>query len=289
YRAVVILVFVQSVEQGVEAVAVQRTHVLEAQLLEDHALQDQHLDRIHPLPCEAEQALAHFGDAGDQLLNLVAYALVGLSLDDAVEVAGDGAHVGRDGHLVVVEDDHHLRLDVPGVVHALEANAAGEAGVADYGHHVVVASGEVARGTHAHRRRDGGAGVGDVEGVVGAFVAHREAADAAVLAQGGEAVAAAGDDLMAVGLMAHIPDDFVGGSVEGVVQRQRKLDRAEAGGQMATHLADGGDHVVAQLFGHPGQVGARNFFQIGGGVDPVQELIIHEAPASGYKNGGGGG
>ena len=51
---------------------------------------------------------------------------------DAVEVELQGADVGADGHLVVVEDDHQRRAQVAGLVHGLEGDAAGEGAVAEH-------------------------------------------------------------------------------------------------------------------------------------------------------------
>ena len=48
-----------------------------------------------------------------------------------------------------------------------------------------------------------------------------------------DAVAPAGQDLVRIGLMADIPDQPVARRVEDVVQRDRQLDDAEAGAEMA--------------------------------------------------------
>ena len=65
------------------------------------------------------------------------------------------------------------------------------------------------------------------EGVVLALVAAREAGDAAELAQRRHALAPAGQHLVRIGLVAHVPDEAVVRRVEDVVQRDRQLDRAE--------------------------------------------------------------
>ena len=60
-----------------------------------------------------------------------------------------------------------------------------------------------------------------------------EAGKPAFLAQRADAVAAAGQDLVRIGLVADIPDQPVVRRVEDVVQRDRQLDDAEAGAEMA--------------------------------------------------------
>ena len=51
------------------------------------------------------------------------------------------------------------------------------------------------------------------------------------------AFAPAGEDLVPVGLVADVPHDAVVGRVEHVMQRDRELDRAEVGREMAAGLA----------------------------------------------------
>ena len=90
---------------------------------------------------------------------------------------------------------------------------------------------------HAQRGRDRGRRMRGAEGVVLAFVAARKAADAAELAQRVHALAPAGQDLVRVGLVAHVPDQPVVRRVEDVVQRDRQLDRAQVARQVAAGLA----------------------------------------------------
>ena len=64
------------------------------------------------------------------------------------------------------------------------------------------------------------------ERVVFAFGPLGEAGQAAALAQGADAIAAAGEDLVRIGLMADIPDQPVARRVEHIMQRHRQLDDA---------------------------------------------------------------
>ena len=91
---------------------------------------------------------------------------------------------------------------------------------------------------HAERGRDRGRRMRGAEGVVLALVAAREAARCR---RAGAAcampLAAAGEDLVRIGLVADVPDDAVVRRVEDVVQRDRQLDRAEVRRQVAAGLA----------------------------------------------------
>ena len=87
-------------------------------------------------------------------------------------------------------------------------------------------------------------GVAGAEGVVLALVAGEEPGDAALLADRGEAVAAAGEQLVDVGLVADVPDELVARRVEDVVQGDGELDRAEAGAEVAAVLGDDADQLL---------------------------------------------
>jgi hypothetical protein len=82
-----------------------------------------------------------------------------------------------------------------------------------------------------------------------------EAGDAAQLAQRVHAVAAAGQDLVRIGLVAHVPDDAVVRRVEHVVQRDGQLHRAQVGRQVAAGLRDRIEQVGAQFMRQRRQLG----------------------------------
>ena len=229
-------------------VAVDRADVIEAELLEqraagDHAAREflgaqrADLQRLRQLLGELPADLAQraIGRAGEQ----------------PRQIAGHRADRRRDRHVVVVEDDDQARIHRAGVVHRLVGHAGGHRAVADHGDDVVLAAGEVARHGHAERRRDRGRGMRRAERVVFALGALGEAGQAVAHAQRADAVAAAGEDLVRIGLMADVPDQAVLGRVEHVVQGDGQLDDAQAGAQMAAgdrHRVDGfGAQFVGNL------------------------------------------
>jgi hypothetical protein len=91
--------------------------------------------------------------------------------------------------------------------------------------------------------------VGGAERVVFAFSALGETGKTATLAEGADAVAPAGEDLVRVGLVADVPDQSVGGRVEDRMQSYRELDHTQSGAEMATGLGHGVDGLPAQLVG----------------------------------------
>ena len=109
------------------------------------------------------------------------------------------------------------------------------------------------------------------ERVVLALGALAEARQAAGLAQRADAVAAAGQDLVRIGLMTDIPDQPVGRRVEHVMQRDGELDHAEAGAEMAAGHGHRGDQLLSQLFGELLQLVVLKGAQILGFVDPIEQ------------------
>ena len=85
------------------------------------------------------------------------------------------------------------------------------------------------------------------ERIVVALGALGEAGEAAAGAQRADAVAAAGQDLVRVGLVADVPDQAVARRVEGVVDRGGEFHDAEAGAEMATGHRHGVDGFLAEF------------------------------------------
>ena len=93
-----------------------------------------------------------------------------------------------------------------------------------------------------------------------------------VLADRVQLVAAAGQDLVRVGLVADVPQDLVARRVEQRVQRDRDLAGAEVGAEVAADLADGVDDVLAHLLRDLLQLLVGEAVQVLGRVDRVQEV-----------------
>ena len=68
-----------------------------------------------------------------------------------------------------------------------------------------------------------------------------------VLLDGVQLLAPAGEHLVRIGLVAHVPHQAVVRRVEDIMQGDGQLDRAQAGGEMAAAGADGLDQELAQL------------------------------------------
>ena len=112
------------------------------------------------------------------------------------------------------------------------------------------------------------------ERVVFALAAPREAREAAPLAQGADAVAPAGDDLVRIGLVADVPDQPVARRVEHVVQRHRELDHAQPGAEMAAGDRHRRDRLLAQFVGELAQLVGLQPTDIGRYVDGIEKRRV---------------
>ncbi len=135
------------------------------------------------------------------------------------------------------------------MVQRLEGHAGGQRAVTDHRNGLAITALQAGGNGHAQRGTDRGAGVADAKGVVLALGAAREGGDAVLLAQGAHALAPAGEDLMRIRLMAHVPHQPVVRGVEDVMQRDGQLDHAQAGTEMPTGLTDRVEQFQAQFIG----------------------------------------
>ena len=87
------------------------------------------------------------------------------------------------------------------------------------------------------------------ERIVIALAALGEAGEAAAGAQRADAIAASGEDLVRIGLMADVPDQPIARRVEDVVDRGGELDHAEARAEVTAGHRDGIDGLLTQLVG----------------------------------------
>jgi len=106
------------------------------------------------------------------------------------------------------------------------------------------------------------------------FRCVRERRKSAPLANGVQAVAAAGEHFVWISLVADVPHQPVLGRIEYVVQRHREFHHTQARGEMAADVADGLDLEGPQLIHHFLQVAFRERAQVGRRVDMRKQRIV---------------
>ena len=100
--------------------------------------------------------------------------------------------------------------------------------------------------------------MGRAESVIFALGPLGEARQAAALAQGAHPVAASGQDLVRIGLMAHVPNQDIARRLEHMVQGNGQLNHAEASAQMAAGGGHGVNHLGPNLIGQLTKLAKRH-------------------------------
>ena len=235
-------------------VAVDRSDVAEAEILENHPAEQPGLQRVLHLREEAFDRLADDGHVGKQLLHLDLQAGVEVGGAEMIERFGQSAHARADRHLVVVEDDDEVLLEPAGVVHRLEDRAAGEGAVADDGHDVPLFIGpeQIVAAPHSQRGADAASGVTGHEQIVVALGRVGVAHQPALAPHRQEFVVPARHHFVGVDLVPGVPDQAVAAEIERRVQGERQLDYAQVRGEMGRarrrQSAEGLAHLDGQLF-----------------------------------------
>src|SRR5918994_3996403 len=119
----------QGFDERAQVMPVDRSHIGESELLPDHRVIDELLERVLPTLAQLDEELA-LGQALRDAGKLVLGAMVARVGADAIQIAGHRADIRRDRHLVVVEDDEEGQIEDSRVVQGLEGHASSERAIA---------------------------------------------------------------------------------------------------------------------------------------------------------------
>ena len=260
HRHLLALEKLECADQQLDVVAVERTVVVKPELLEEHGGPQQALRCLLGLAYNFRGSFA--AEALDQTAGARVQVVVVLVGHHLVKIAGNSADITVDGPLVVVEDNDQALGLLADVVQRLKRNAVGEGGVPGHGDNVLAGAGEVARDRHAQRGGERRARVARSVGVVLGLGAQHEAVQAARLPDGVEALGAAGQQLVHVGLVADVEEELVRRRVEDVMHRQRQLDNAQVRPQVAAGLGEAADQQLTNLLRKLGELCDRHALDV---------------------------
>ena len=279
-RAVGLERLAQRFAQRAHVVAVDDPHVGEIELLEEEARRPVGLDRRLDLRPEPFDPLAEpQGQPREAVLDALARVVEPRIQPHTVEVARERADVRRDRHPVVVEHDHDRRLQAARRVQRLVGHAPGEGPVADHGCDLAVLPDPLAhRLLEADGVADRGRGMARAHDVVLGLEDRAEGGESLVLAYRGQRLAAPGEDLVRVGLVAHVPEDLVARRVEQAVKGDGQLAGAEVGAEVAADLADRVDDVGAHLLRDLLQLLVVESVKVGRRVDFLEQRVPGVGP-----------
>jgi hypothetical protein len=231
-------------------VPVDRADVLQAEVLEEplrrqgvlHAL----LHRVQGVVHRRAHA-AHTLQPALHLVEHLLVARVGAQVGEVRRQPADGRHVGP---AVVVDHDHQPAvLTDRDVVQGLPGHAAGERAVTDHRDDVAVLTADRVGLGEAVGVGQRGGGVGVLDQVVLGLGTARVAGEPALGPQRVELAGTAGDHLVHVGLVTGVEDDLVARGLEDPVDRERELDDAEVGAEVAAAGRARAHQLVTDLRG----------------------------------------
>ena len=111
--------------------------------------------------------------------------------------------------------------------------------------------------------------------VVGALAGLREAGEASVGAQRLELLEAARDQLVRIGLMAHVEDEPVARAVQHAVHGQDDLHGTERRAHVTARLRRHGHDLLAYLAGEDGELFVGQQLEVGRRRDHVENAMVH--------------
>ncbi len=226
---------------------------------------------LFPFDAEVDEGLPA-GDLFEESFDVVVEAVVDGVCDEVVEIAGEGADILGNRPFVVVEDNDEPLGAGGDVVEGLHCDAAGEGGVAADRNHVLAGTAPVAGGCHPEGCGKGGAGVTRTEGVVRAFRAVHETAQAAVIAKFVEVGAVAPrEEFMYVGLMGDIEDEAILGGVKNAVQGDGEFNDAEVGAHVSAVAGGCANDALADFPGEMLALLQAQVLEVCGGMNLFKE------------------
>ena len=274
-----------------DVVAAGRPEVAYVESLEDVLLVgQQRLAGVVEAEYLVAAVLAEYAPVGEAPAEAEAQAVVPRAGVQVEQIFLHAAHGLVYAHVVVVEYDEQVVGGGADVVEPFEGQSATHGSVA-YDRHdlaLLLAASDGGDG-HAEGCGDGVGGVAAGEGVVGALLGSGEGGEAVPLAVGAEGLAASCEYLVAVGLVAHVPDDAVLRGVEHIMERHRHFDRPKAGGEVTRIVRQLIDDVPAQFVAYLRQGLQGQTAQVGGAVNVAEILegwllchtcLIYQRPPS---------
>jgi len=104
--------------------------------------------------------------------------------------------------------------------------------------------------------------VAGTEVIEAALAALEVAGHAVLLAQAVEIVVTAGDQLVGIGLMTHVPDDPIVVEIEGLIQGKGELDHAQTGAEVTATGTHHLEMALADLAGDSLELGGAQAMQL---------------------------
>ena len=246
----------------------------DAELFEEHLARNDHLfEGIFRVAAQIDQTAAKRTACLEHALHRIARTRVFAARTLFAQITSERTYVARDGHLVVVQNNDHGRLQLAQLIEGLKRHAARKRCIADDGNDFLIAAIQIARHSQAQRHRNR---IGRMAGrvhVVFAFARLWEARHAPELAQSVELAQAARNELMSIRLVAHIEKQLVMRAIEHAVACQNKFDYAKARRHVAARFRRGRNNLLANFRRKYGKLLVGEELQVRGGRNHIENAM----------------
>ena len=172
--------------------------------------------------------------------------------------------------LIIIQNYDEVLIHGSSLIQTLKSLPGRHGSITDDRDDLMVLSPQAARLGHAQSCRDGGTGMARAEGVKRALFPPGKPADSPALTQGMKVFPAAGNELVSISLMAHIPYQTIPGGIKDIMEGQGQLHHPKAGSQMTSHFGDRPDNLFPYLLGQRSQVGDAHLAQVRGTMDLLE-------------------
>jgi hypothetical protein len=108
-----------------------------------------------------------------------------------------------------------------------------------------------------------------------------ESAQPSIGAYGGEKIATTSDNLMSISLMAHVPDKFVVGRIEDIMQCECEFYGSKTRSKVTWMMGECFDNIVSQLGCQLGKIGGWELPKVVNTIDAIQ----YHPRGAGFDNG----
>jgi len=244
----------QNRNQLIETVSVYRSDVIKAQFFKQSAARNEpfgvtfgfqrgFLDKLGQTRRHVQSDLtqSHIGFRRNQMRQMMAQR-------------PDGT---RDRHVVVVQNHDQTRIFRSRVVQCFKRHARTHRPVADNADDVVLSAPHIAPGSHADRRRYGRGTVSRAKRIILAFTAFRKTGQPVFPPQCVEFFTPSRQQFVRVALMSDVPNQFIVGRVEHIMQSDRQFDDAQTGAQMPARVRHDADNFLPDFLSQTRQIVKR--------------------------------
>ena len=142
----------QGGDQSIQIMAINGTDIVKSQFFEKGAWRNHAFHMFLGTTCQFPYWWHHTQD----FLTSLPHTGVQFAGQHLGKIIRHAAHIGRNRHVIVVEDDQKIGVQITGMIQGLECHPCGKCPISDNGNHSPIALLLLCRNSHPKGRADGG-------------------------------------------------------------------------------------------------------------------------------------